>query len=137
MWALGWAFLGGESLLKYCCYVHAKAQDQTHVVDEVEVEDEVVVVLVVALNLPLLSSSRRPRARRIMWSCRSQGQGQSEEKRKHNNNNNNNNKRTNDGSVPPPIRALLAIKGKQVQLIIALTSEAHSPLSRHTKAIIR
>jgi hypothetical protein len=105
------------------------------VVDEVEVEDEVV-VLVVALNLPLLSSSRRPRARRIMWSCRSQGQGQSEEKRREEERNNNN-KRTNDGSVPPPSRALLAIKGKQVQLIIALTSEAHSPLSRHTKAIIR
>ena len=122
---------GCESLLKYCCYVHAKAQGQTHVVDEVEVEDEVVVVLVEALNLPLLSSSRRPRARRIMWSCRNQGPVRREEEH-----NNNNNKRTNDGSVPHS-RALLAIKGKQVQLIIALTSEAHSPLSRHTKAIIR
>jgi hypothetical protein len=51
-------------------YVHAKAQNQTHVVDEVEVVE--VVLVVGALNLPLLSSSRRPRARRIMWSCRSQ-----------------------------------------------------------------
>jgi hypothetical protein len=35
--------------------------DVVEVVVDVEVEG--------ALNLPLLSSSRRPRARRIMWSC--------------------------------------------------------------------